>query len=1032
MDEQFFRDTAETGREDVIQAGTFGGLNTTANALNLPWTDSPEMTNVDVTIGGDVVKRNGTRYLGALSSGQVGAVVELRLTSGLVVLVAKSGTSLQILEVSGDGIAVISTMLNVWSAAAADEVPSTTITNEDEPRIIFFTRSSPPIQIRAIEVATLITADAASHTAADTGGRFEDADTASTIFGYLNTTRVDPADISWDSDVLTYDAAVEDGDVFTFFSISWQWWAEAELYAVPRFYNVATRFHIDPSDRVVIIPPEMTDGVELDEFGMHRLYNAFGGQGNRNDSYFIRNIRPANGVQYLPSTGVITSADATWDFPPLGTQAFMFGGFTFNDDDPPVVNDPYTLHMMRIRRLSLNGRKKILPANLLVQGYDFDAPYAIPQAGATASTAFSAFLLFDSENWDDPDSLDPGVQISTPARRIPIPLEPADGLAGDYIMLDRGARRGAPLSDLVRFINLDTKWVGSAGLKVLGRYKNGACTPAYGLGKYADYGIGLFPTVGAIYGGRLVIGGVGNQSMRVLFSSVTDTEFPGDVYQGFTIDPFQPPETQAFDLELAGSTSEIVESMTDYQGSVFIGTTDSLYRVFSRTLLTAQTALIQLTGRAGALNSKAFAIGAGALYYQSRRGIYQVLPSDGLDDSYTTQDISLKIRGLVEQLESRCSRTISRMAYDAERNKLYVSVYIGECPGGRPEIYVYHVERQAWTRFRTYEPMDIVSLLPYRDTSDGTRRFLLAYTNPAGTSTVFIRTEWDYPIDHAQLVTNSETATILPPFTDTFATLVNVQRYVHKIETCGFNDVEDLTVTLDSEVLEFGAEWTKQGRDSIYLRATPTETGTIVVTSRSPEADQEKLQVYQSLRPIEPVTGYVLAGTTLTFEEFGATTQHMWGHVFISVFRTPVFTWGELANFKRGIKWSGLFSNRPSEVRIGREVVGTMPVADAERIIGLARVEIDTNIAIVYNNERQGVTNYDVFRLGELLYDISLFDTYAGPYAEDDYAQIVEPLQGTGYSIQVVLWSYDRNTYNFAGYQLIAQKKGKRFSGEGR
>jgi hypothetical protein len=107
-------------------------------------------------------------------------------------------------------------------------------------------------------------------------------------------------------------------------------------------------------------------------------------------------------------------------------------------------------------------------------------------------------------------------------------------------------------------------------------------------------------------------------------------------------------------------------------------------------------------------------------------------------------------------------------------------------------------------------------------------------------------------------------------------------------------------------------------------------------------------------------------------------------------------------------------------------------VADAERVIGLARVEIDTNIAIVYNNERQGVTNYDVFRLGELLYDISLFDTYAGPYAEDDYAQIVEPLQGTGYSIQVVLWSYDRNTYNFAGYQLIAQKKGKRFSGEGR
>lgn len=1033
MQEAFFRDTAETGREDTIQAGTFGGLNTTANALNLPWADSPEMLNVDVSIGGNVVKRKGTRLLGQLDTSDIASLNQFRLGSGLSYVVAKAMTTMFVFEVINDELTNVATFANVWTTAAASDRAGVVTTNEAEPRMLFLTANNAPVQLHAVEVSERVTVNAATYSIPDEAGRYDGAVKGTTLFCYKNATRVPLTDFTHTSGTLTYNLPVVAGDVITFINFTWQWWAEAELYTSTRFYDVKTRFHTDISDRSISIPDTMRDGVELDTFGLYRIYAAYGGQGDRNESYFIRSIRPANGLDYLTSNGVINSRFATWDFPPVGSTHILFGDFTY-EPDGVTVNQPYTLHLLRIRKLNLNGGRGVLNTNLKVEGYDFDDDYNITQAGAVATPNFSSYLGFDSNNWSDPDAFNTATQQSTPATRFPIPLEPTNTTTPiDYVTLDRGGRRGAPLNDLIRFINTERRWVGSAASTEINRYLVGGIVPAYGLGRFADYGQGLFPTTGVIYGGRLALGGVVSNPMRLIFSATTDSEFPGAVYQGFTIDPFQPIETTAFDINLAGSTSEIIQAMTEYQGSVFVATTESLYRIFSRNALNAQTALTQLTGKVGALNSLAFAVTAGGLFYLGRQGVYGVVPSDGLDDSYSTQDMSVKIRNLVDQPESLCSRRYSAISYDSETKKLYVSVYPGseQSCNEKTKLYVLHTERMAWTEYQVHENLRVTAMTGYRDTN-GSRRFVIGTINPANTKLRIIRTEWDWPIDFAQISTNSVTAPLLETVQDTQTVLDNVQKYVHKINTTGFNDVEDLIVTVNGEVLLFGSGWAKQGEDTIYLRETPQAAGVLTVAPRSSNEGQPLLQVYRNLSPLDEAQGYTQAPTQLTFTEVATNVAYMYGYVYITKFRTPVFSWNLLANYKRAIKWSGLFSNAPNEVRIGREVLGTMPDVDAQQIIGLSKVETDTNIAIIYNNERQGVSNYDVFRLGELLYDISAYDSYGGPYTEDEYVQIVEPLQGIGYSIQVSVWSYDRNTWDFAGYQLIAQVKGKRYSGEGK
>jgi len=1031
MSDALFRDTTETGREDKIQAGTLGGLNTTANALNLPWEDSPEATNVDVTVGGNIVKRKGTRLLldeVPSSSSTVFSIDQLELASGLVFVASKIGTSLSVRQVIDDALVDVTTFTNVWSSVAANQKASVITTNEAEPRLIYLTASNVPIQLHVVELSEKVTANAASYAITDNGSRYANSVEDSTLFCYKNGVRQVNTAFNYTGGVLTYTNSVVAGDVITFINFTWQWWAEAELYDVSRFYHVTTRYHVSNDDRRIAIPDTLRDDVEQDTYGLYRIYAAQGGQGNRNDSYLIRASRPNLATQYCTTNGAINDASLTHDVPPAGASFLTFGAFTAN-------TTPSTLHLMRIRKLTLNGGRRILPANLVVQGYNFRVgTYSITQADVTATSNIASYLLFDGSAWTDPNATDVTTQTATSSLRMPTALTVAGAAAGDYITLDRGNKRGAPLDDLVRFINTERRWVGSSAVATIDSYTNANAVPAYGFGRFADYGLGTFPTVGTTFGGRIVLGGVASQPMRLLFSAVSDTEFPGALFQGFTIDAFQDPNTSAFDVSLSGTTSEAVMSLQEYQGGVFVGTSENVYRVFAREQLGPLTALTQLVGKTGALNSNAFAIGDAGLYFLGRQGIYMAVPSNGLDDSYDLQDVSFKIRDRIKQPESTCSRNFSNIQYDPQTRKLYVSVYTSEsanCTANGTELYVLHTERGAWTKYETFENFRITDMTAYRDTN-GARRFMIATLSPDGTSVRYIRTEWDWPTDFTRVVTNTNTGTLLPTFSETYTTVSGVQRYPHKIWTTGFNDVEDLTVTLNSVPLTFGTQWTKAGRNAIYLRETPTSELSLNITTKSPE-DDDTITVRRWGATVEPIVGYTTTSTTITFidpsNDF-SNVVYTYGRNYISVFRTPVFSWGLLSNYKRAIKWAGLFSNAPSDAKF--EDVLTAPATDRASMVGRAKVLTDANIAIIYNNEREGTSSYDVFRLGQLIYDISLFDTYDGPYSLDEYVQIVEPLQGTGYSIQVALWSYDRNTFEFAGYQLVAQTKGKRYSGDNR
>ena len=1042
--ENLFRHVGDTGTEELIQASAFGGLNTVANSLNMPYSDAHRLTNVDVSPGANLIKRKGTRLVGRFEGDTRGInFAKVLSTSGLSFVTAKVGTSIHIYSVANDEMELLTQFENVWAPSNREEHVTVVATNEPEQRFIMLSRSSVPVHVRVVERTVRMDAPAASVQVTDK--RFENGTPGTDFFAYVGFEPQDASDLSSDGTTATLTADVQEGDIVTFVYFFWQWWAEAELYTTDRFAQAVTRFNVDDSDRAVGIDERLQDGAELDTEGLYRIYAA--ANNPRSSWYFIRFRRPYNQAVYAPTDGslnlVIPEYNAA-ENAMMGTRSILFGDVW--RDWEGETTDPFLVHLIRIRRLTHNNSKGIEPDNLFVQYTDFTSTKQVEQVlgDEVDYTKEYGLLLFDENNWRDPDANDAElfpegqfgcVGCDTSAAdesgrlRFPLPVDGNFTGVVSHVAFGNAANRGLPQNAIIRLVNTETRWVGSAGLSTNTPYTSGTWFPAYGLGKFANYAQGTFPATGTVYQGRLVLGGFPSTPMTLLVSSVRDVSWPGELYNDFTIDAFSRSPDNAFDIDLPGSTSERIQSIGVYQGSVFAAGTSSLHRVFFRTTFDQSNFITQFVGSVGALNERCLVTTVDAGFLLSSTGVYSIIPTDGLDDAYTVMETSFKISNLFDIDNVRNMRKLASLGYDPTTKKLYASI-ARDNTSDLTNLLVLFTELSAWTRYDFLTGTRIIDMASYRD-NDGTERFLLVQSSCVAQEALFLRTEYEYPIDFAAASPGGEEVSVCPRPSQTIETIPGVVRYPHNVYTTGFNDIEDLEVRLDGRLLVFQSEWVKQLTNTVTLLFSPQEGENLTITFRNPSENYENQHelVRMNLESVSRESGnYTIDDTTGAVTLSGdSTDRFIYGQAIATEYRSPVYSYGVLKQYKRFRNWSGLFDQNAFDDVFDTGTPGLTPKEISSIAMGRTTISQNVNLSIIYNNERDGSTDQDTFRLRQLLFDINQFDQFDGPLSGSKYANVGIPIQGVAYSIQACLWSVDNTSWALAGYQLEGTRRAKRY-----
>jgi len=1031
--EGLFRHPGDTGSEELIQATAFGGLNTVANVANMPYNDAHRLLNVDVTNGANLIKRKGTRvlYEEALSTNGIN-YSRVTSTSGLNFLVAKVGTGIKILSVNNDVFSNLVNFTNVWPSTVSEDSVVIIPTNEPEQRFIMLGKRTVPVHVKIVEVSTVVQTNAATVTAVD--GRLTYATSGSNFFAFVNSSIAPSANLAYNSvtKTATLTQNVVAGDVVTFIYFFWQWWAEAELYNTNRFFDSKTRFNDNASQRSVVLSPEVQDDCERDAYGLYRIYASLN-YGNT-DGYFIRAHNPFDSTKYKPSDGSLNyvnpnhpSAEEAID----GTASLLFGSVSNNQ--PPSLN-----FATRIRRLSHNGGTGLTRSNIFVEVNNFTKSEQISLATNRDYNPVLEYqcLLFDENDWDDPNpnliasnpQINPGAGVGTGTanditsgkRRFPKIVSSSFTQKASHISFGNGRKRGLPSAAVVRIVNVENKWTGSAGLNVNTPYRSGTWFPVYGLGKFANYMLGLFPSTGTLYQSRLVLGGFPERPMDVAVSAVSDFSWPGELYNDFTIDAFTTTPSHGFDIVLQGGSSDRIRSMGVYQGSLFVSTNDRFYRVFSRSAFTSEQFLTQFVGNTGVLNEQCMAVGEHAAFILSKTGVYQLVPSDGLDDSYNLLTLSYKIASLFDIENVRQMRDRAALAFDPTTKKLYAVIPRYE-DGLRSRLLVYFTDTNAWTEYESIVGFQVLDMCQYSD-NDGTERFLIVHRR-CNNIVQILRTEYEYPIDFVKIVAGNTTPQLCPLMTETYTTSTS-SRYSHRLVVSPLENVEDLVVRLNNQVLTFRTQWAKQLNNTILLLFTPDAGDTLTVSYKNPTVRISSQRVYgyeavkKNLESVYRNDGaYTInEGTGNVTLSGNALDTYIVGTVYPTIYASPVFSYGLLKQHKRFFNWSGLFSLRAFDDVYPASTPGDN--VDGERKIGT-----DVNISIVYNNEREGYTEQDLFRLSELLYDFYSFDDLDGNLGRSEYANVSVPLQGVGYSIQAVLWSADDDAWALSAYQVEGRRQ---------
>jgi hypothetical protein len=977
MAEGLYREGAQAGADAAIRAYNFGGLNTEASPLNIPTGDSTQLTNCIITPGGNVQKRKGTKVVFTDTTNANGqSLFSITTPQGNVLSIRKAGTSITVNRYL-DVITQIKEYTNVFNSAATTEQPTVVdISTPNEPKYLLLTGRNVPIQITVLESTGTIAPSGTSVSTTDT--RFYNAATDfTTVFVLIyqsdgTTVLTSPTGGSYASETATFTGltSAHTGGNYDLISVSWQWWAEGYWYDGDRFYTMIPRFGVNAVDRHLALPERIRDGLAnmrtLPVSGnpmivAHRRLDTGGVQAYTwnpslaaNDQYILTDGSPAYMVQSFMFT-----ANA-------GTTHITFGGNSISGYDTSAQSGSPT-HIHRLRELRFRGGTPWrADRTVAVIGFKENQTWGSPLGWTTGSTPNVSFS-YAWTSWNNSG----------------VPVSVSSNYTSRWVSFSvGGVSTGIPQTRLVKFVHYDTDYKGSNSLNDPSPYKHRGIVVAYGLGEYADYRMGYFPTCGAVQEGRLYLGGFPHRPLDIIASAILDVNVPGEYFQDFQIDAFTSLDG-AKDYLAISTVDDYIVGMISMAGSLFVYTRKTVQR-FRPTDVGFRP---EIVGTKGATNSQAIQRFADRMTFVSDDGVYECRNMEGLSDNYGLVEISGKVASIFRK------RQIFRHVLEYDDNNRQLFITMGNF------LMVWNSELNAWYRWEIGHQWEVLNCTQIEN-SQLRNKFTITVRIPrtGGNRVYVLETDGDYYLD--AMGSWGDTEVIKP--SQTINTVANVRVYAHTIPTTGIESVEDLRVELDGVPLTFKTQWRKR-RNTIYLIGMPNPGLPLVIQHRNVDLESTSSLVTQPNTNIK-------------------------GFAYFSIYNTPTFTWNVLANFKRLLHFEGLFNNA---IQNGLYTLGEVLDTDENEFwVGYPRVELDCNVTFAFNHEKGGDTSYELYRFYDLVWDYSLFDVTGSIQNDDDYVLIREYIQGVGYAFQALVWNTSHRAFSLTGYQIKGEMKGSRYRRE--
>lgn len=607
---------------------TFTGLSLSSNGGELPPGGSPVFHNCDIASDGDVIRRPGTNLVSVVDQSVPGSawshVVKTKKGTEYLVTVTQLRITIQLISaVNGTAFSrIVLVKTGVFSSVLTDvNFVSLPIPYD---RLLILTPNHPPVQLSFLErtmkftctnagtqqlTAPSLSTDSAMWRDTTVNGTFL-ADFATNEFFILGTKS--PGFLMT---VPGLTMALNQVREMTLVQISWQWWAESIVWNGKDFMQNTVRYSVTAIDQNVKIPADL-----------------------------ITDLDP----QYLnsPYRGILLSLGSNFiDFPPLRTPSptpaapaeWSHGsGQRYNfAANNPLIHSPFfatfqgieavgtqtAVTFWRTRELRFNANTGVLPSNLSVF------------VGGVLKTWRTTFLTTHpvGDYWLYSDTFTTQRNIAN---------TPADGLTKATFIVPYANGQPISLQAEVTMTNTETRWLGSSARKVLytdlpltGGILDGCYVQAFGLGAFADYFRGRFPSFGCLFRDRLVLK-TGDESIdQLALSATSDVLSPGNFYSFFQItDALKGTVDDPFSINITAKSREKITALLGWQQSLFVFTSVSTYSVTGGELFGPDSYTTGLVASYGAFNARCVVATNLTVLFLNRFGLFDLLNKNNTTD----------------------------------------------------------------------------------------------------------------------------------------------------------------------------------------------------------------------------------------------------------------------------------------------------------------------------------------------------------------------------------------------------------------
>lgn len=993
------------------QDQSFKGLVLAANGGELPPGASPVFHNCDISADGSVIRRPGSNLVYNLEGGNTGGawsqvVKTKRGTEYIVVVTQTKITIILCIESGGTAYAqVIMVKSNVWKRKLIDVNFVTLAAPYD--RLLILTGNHPPVQLSFLERLT-------SFTCTDATSQILAAPSTSSDSKMWRDTNIngsfliDPATQGYFT-IVSKSAyfnligsglamALNEVRSLVLVQISWQWWAESLLWKGKDFTQSTTRYSVNSVDQNVKISPDVI--TDLDQ--------------RYNNTSVYRGVFLATNTNWISLGGVIfpsvaPSTASTWchgsgqRYAPAAGNEPQHTPFFATFGALETVGTQSPIQFSRFRELRFNAGQGVTSLNLDVY-----------QDGILRTNRINYSALHTTGDFVLTTDVFSTTERTSTVTSAFTAVSTAGGPFAD----------GKTVALQAEFIitNKENKWMDTAGrsvyyldLPVGGGTLDGTYVPAFGLGQFADYLNGSFPTFGAMFRDRLVLKTPSESVDQILLSATSDSLSPGAFYAHFQItDALSNTIDDPFTVNITAKSREKITCLLGWQQSLFVFTSVSTYSITGGELFGPDSYTTGLVASYGAFNSRCVLATNLTILFLNRYGLFDLLNKNNTAD-YGSFERSEPIRPLfADTLIAATKDSLPWLSLNDSTNKVYMGLPAPTDVIFCSRVLSLNLAWNSWSTLSSAAPLNSFialqlltwTMLVVRVQSDNTVILLqmdakhnLDFVINTGGATIGIVT---YPTQKftALVDTNGivDTLTPSPPF---------LREYTIPGQTGKIGSVYTSTTPTSVNVLPRNWMFDMPELSPLLGGATETDSVYVMRSAGEPYALYPKV-VTSAISTVTLQAVLSVSGTTYT-------TSQVLGTIYPSVFATSFFFAQSMGKLKRLKNLNLLFDNSISR----QTQYYSYPFKQQNSVIAL--VVSDTPAGDI-QVDAQMVADY--IRL-----DAQKFDFHRSV----DYRRAISiPLLGYTCDYQLMLCSTGGDAFKLTGYEFDVQvQRTRNAPGEG-